>query len=140
MNNGSPQKCDLLIRNGYAITMDPERSKHLKGAVAVDGNTIVAVGPEEEVTASYSPLRVIDAEGRRCLHFVPTPMLSGLVSLAALLLPARSRIIFSSVCWATPLSSFVRLRLLSTISTIRLRHTIITFALMNPLPPGKGLL
>ena len=67
MSNGSPQKCDLLIRNGYVITMDPERSKHPKGAVAVDGNTIVAVGPEEEVTASYSPLRVIDA-GRAAVH------------------------------------------------------------------------
>ncbi len=63
MSNESPQKCDLLIRNGYVITMDPERSKHPNGAVAVDGNTIVAVGPEQEITTRYSPLRGIDAKG-----------------------------------------------------------------------------
>ncbi len=66
--------------------------------------------------------RRIAAVARR-VHVVPTPMLTGLVSLAVSLPPARSRTILSSVCWTTPLSSFVKLRLPSTLSTIGLLHT-----------------
>ncbi len=38
-------------------------------------------------------------------HFVPMPMLTGLVNLAAPLLPARSRTVFSSACLTTSVSS-----------------------------------
>ena len=41
----SPQACDLLIRNGYVITLDGRRRIFRTGAVAVEGRQITAVGP-----------------------------------------------------------------------------------------------
>ncbi|MEE9249275.1 MAG: amidohydrolase family protein [Dehalococcoidia bacterium] len=57
------RKCDLLIRNAYVITMDPKRAKFPKGAVAIYGRDIVAVGPEADVAPRFRPLRIIDANG-----------------------------------------------------------------------------
>ena len=52
---------DILIRHGIVITVDPERRVIEDGAVAIEGNTIVAVGPTAEVEAAHSAPRVIDA-------------------------------------------------------------------------------
>ena len=57
------QTCDLLVRNGYAITMDADGSKHRRGEVAITGRDIVAVGPENEVASRFRPKRVLDAGG-----------------------------------------------------------------------------
>lgn len=58
-----PQACDLLIRNGYVITLDGRRRVFRSGAVAVEGRRIVAVGPERDVVPRFRPKRVIDAGG-----------------------------------------------------------------------------
>ena len=58
-----PRAVDLLIRDAYVITMDAARTIHPRGAVAVDGGRIVAVGPEAEVAATVRAARVIDAGG-----------------------------------------------------------------------------
>ncbi|HJN40442.1 MAG TPA: amidohydrolase family protein [Chloroflexota bacterium] len=69
MNDGKKDReagaetCDLLIRNAYIITMDSRRATYPKGAMAIEGRTILSVGPEEEITPRYEPLRVIDAGG-----------------------------------------------------------------------------
>ena len=55
--------CDLLIRNGYVITVDAKRQVFSPGAVAVRGQTVVAVGPEREIASSVRAAREIDAEG-----------------------------------------------------------------------------
>ena len=57
------QTCDLLVRNGYVITMDANGSKHRRGEVAITGRNIVAVGPENEVASRFRPKRVLDAGG-----------------------------------------------------------------------------
>jgi 5-methylthioadenosine/S-adenosylhomocysteine deaminase len=57
------QQCDLLIRNAWVLSMDAERHMYPHGAVAVAGNTIVAVGPERVVLPAYEAKRVIDAGG-----------------------------------------------------------------------------
>ncbi len=57
------QTCDLLIRNAYVLTMDSNRTKYSTGAVAIDGRTIAAVGPESDIAPRFKPLRVIDAGG-----------------------------------------------------------------------------
>ncbi len=57
------QSCELLIRNGFVITMDPERRVFAQGAVAVDGGAIVAVGRDAEVAAAFRPSRVLDVGG-----------------------------------------------------------------------------
>ena len=55
--------CDLLIRNAYVITVDARRRVFSPGAVAVRGNTLVAVGPERDVVGKMRAARTIDAEG-----------------------------------------------------------------------------
>ena len=57
------QTCDLLIRNGYVITMDAEGNKYPKGEVAINGREIVAVGAENEIAPKFRPMRVLDAGG-----------------------------------------------------------------------------
>lgn len=52
---------DLLIKNGIVITMDPKRRIIEDGAVAVEGDRIVAVGPTEEVAYAHEGKKVIDA-------------------------------------------------------------------------------
>lgn len=53
--------CDLIIKNGEVITMDPERRIIAGGAVAIQGERIVAVGSTDEVMANHSSKKVIDA-------------------------------------------------------------------------------
>lgn len=55
-------ECDLLVRNAYVITLDEQRRVYPKGAVAISGRRIVAVGPDAEVGA-YISARTIDAGG-----------------------------------------------------------------------------
>ena len=59
----TPTNADLLVRNAYVVTMDPERRVYPHGAVAINGGAIVAVGPEREVTSDLLPARTIDAHG-----------------------------------------------------------------------------
>ncbi len=57
------QTCDLLIHNAYVISVDAERRVFSPGAVAVRGNALAAVGPEQEVMQAMHAARTIDAEG-----------------------------------------------------------------------------
>jgi 5-methylthioadenosine/S-adenosylhomocysteine deaminase len=58
-----PQTCDILIRNGIVITMDPGRRIYAQGAIAVQGQHIVAVGREGDIEPHYVPTRTVDAKG-----------------------------------------------------------------------------
>jgi 5-methylthioadenosine/S-adenosylhomocysteine deaminase len=53
---------DLLIKNGILLTMDGEDRRFDRGAVAVSGHTIAAVGSEAEVAAEGAA-RTLDARG-----------------------------------------------------------------------------
>jgi cytosine/adenosine deaminase-related metal-dependent hydrolase len=55
--------CDTLIVNGYVITIDAGRRIFPKGAVAITGNRIVAVGPEAELRKAWRPRHILDAKG-----------------------------------------------------------------------------
>ena len=56
-------RCDILISNGQLITMDPARTIHPAGAVAVTGSRIVEVGPDAELRARFAAKETLDAEG-----------------------------------------------------------------------------
>lgn len=58
---------DIIIVNGVVVTVDPERRVIEDGAVAIERDRIVAVGPTAEVTASHSAPRVLDAGGKAVL-------------------------------------------------------------------------
>jgi cytosine/adenosine deaminase-related metal-dependent hydrolase len=60
---GGTEACDLLIRNGYVLTLDGARAVYPSGAVAIRDRQIVAVGPDREVAHRFRCSRVIDADG-----------------------------------------------------------------------------
>jgi 5-methylthioadenosine/S-adenosylhomocysteine deaminase len=57
------EKADLLISGGTVVTMDASRAILEDGAVAVKGDTIVAVGPRSDLEARYAAKQTIDARG-----------------------------------------------------------------------------
>ena len=54
----------LLIHNVTIFTNDPENTVIHNGAVAIEGNRIVAVGNEREFTSIYSDFNMLDGHGR----------------------------------------------------------------------------
>ncbi len=57
------EKADLLISGGTVVSMDASRAILDDGAVAVRGDTIIAVGPRAELEAKYAAAQTIDAKG-----------------------------------------------------------------------------
>ena len=43
------QQVDTLFTNAHILTMDVSLTQYVNGALAVKGDSIVAVGPEEEI-------------------------------------------------------------------------------------------
>jgi 5-methylthioadenosine/S-adenosylhomocysteine deaminase len=61
------ERVDLLITGGTVVTMDAGKRTLEGGAIAVRGDTIVAVGSAAEVESRYAPARRISASGRLIL-------------------------------------------------------------------------
>jgi 5-methylthioadenosine/S-adenosylhomocysteine deaminase len=57
------EKADLLITGGTVVTMDAQRRVIADGAVAVRGDSIVAVGSSAEIESRYEATRRIEARG-----------------------------------------------------------------------------
>jgi len=57
------QNADLIVTHGIVVTMDGTRAIYQDGAVAVRGDSIVAVGPREEVESRFQAAQAIDARG-----------------------------------------------------------------------------
>ncbi|MCJ7534121.1 MAG: amidohydrolase family protein, partial [Anaerolineales bacterium] len=55
---------DLLLTNAIVLTMDEELNQYDPGAVAVSGDSILAVGSENEIRQAYTAHQVIDCEGK----------------------------------------------------------------------------
>ncbi|MFN8023477.1 MAG: amidohydrolase family protein [Acidimicrobiales bacterium] len=64
----APEPVDLLVEAAQVVTMNGDRDIIRHGAVAVRGDTIVAVGKASDLRARYAPARVIGGE-----RFVLTP-------------------------------------------------------------------
>lgn len=59
----SKQQVDILLTNGYVVTMDSQTRLYPHGAVAVKDNLISAVGPAAELEATFEATTVIDCRG-----------------------------------------------------------------------------
>ncbi len=57
-------ECDLLIANAHIVTMDDHQRQLPKGAVAVAGPRILAVGETDAISRNFTASRVIDAHGK----------------------------------------------------------------------------
>ncbi len=57
------EKADLLVTGGTVVTMDAQRRVIEDGAVAVVGDSIVAVGTSAEIEGKYEAGKTIDAHG-----------------------------------------------------------------------------
>jgi cytosine/adenosine deaminase-related metal-dependent hydrolase len=55
------KSCDILVTNGYVVTVDEKRQVFERGAVAIAGSRIVAVGPAGEIAGGWRARRVLDA-------------------------------------------------------------------------------
>lgn len=56
--------CDLLLTNAIVLTMDEAYHQYEPGAVAIQGDTIVAVGREEDLNKEYSAASKFDCDGK----------------------------------------------------------------------------
>jgi 5-methylthioadenosine/S-adenosylhomocysteine deaminase len=63
----SKQSVDLLITRGTLVTMNSSRDIQEDGAIAIKGDTIVAIGPRTELSARFEPKQVIDATNKLVL-------------------------------------------------------------------------
>ncbi|NJC96196.1 MAG: amidohydrolase [Anaerolineales bacterium] len=57
-------QADILFLNAYVLTMDEDMHQYTPGAVAVKGDSIVAVGFEDDVKKEYSANETIDCKGK----------------------------------------------------------------------------
>ncbi|MHA1839144.1 MAG: amidohydrolase family protein [Candidatus Ranarchaeia archaeon] len=59
----------ILIKNAYVITVDPQRRIYEKGAIAIDGNRIEAVGKSDDIVKKHGPDadEIIDVQGKAVL-------------------------------------------------------------------------
>lgn len=55
---------DILFTNAIVLTMDERFTQYEPGALAVQGENILAVGPEADLRQSYSPVQEIDCGGK----------------------------------------------------------------------------
>lgn len=58
------QKVDTLFTNSLVLTMDQNLSQFFPGAVAVSGDSIVAVGLEDDIKKEYSGEETFDCKGK----------------------------------------------------------------------------
>ena len=57
------QKADTLFINALVLSMDEKLTQYSPGAVAVLGDSIVAVGLQDEITREYSAEETFDCQG-----------------------------------------------------------------------------
>ena len=59
-----PRGISLIVTNAIVVTMNPDGAVIQRGAVAVDGADILAVGPATDVTSRFRAKETIDAAGQ----------------------------------------------------------------------------
>ncbi len=61
------EKVDLLVTGGLVVTMNGPRTIYDEGALAIKGDSIVAVGPRAEIEAKYGAAETLKAGGKLIL-------------------------------------------------------------------------
>jgi 5-methylthioadenosine/S-adenosylhomocysteine deaminase len=58
------ESADILLTNAIVLSMDEDLKQYDPGAVAISGESILAVGPEDEICQTYKADEVIDCEAK----------------------------------------------------------------------------
>ncbi|HHI88300.1 MAG TPA: hypothetical protein ENK03_05180, partial [Candidatus Cloacimonetes bacterium] len=58
------QHTDIIIKNGYIVTINPEMDIIENGALAIDKGEILEIGTTEEIEKNYTSDKVIDASSK----------------------------------------------------------------------------
>jgi 5-methylthioadenosine/S-adenosylhomocysteine deaminase len=61
------ENVDLIVSGATVVTMDANRAIYEDGSVAVKGDSIVAVGPRNEIESRYKAQQTIDGKGKLVL-------------------------------------------------------------------------
>ena len=119
------EQVDLIVLGGTVVTMDGTRTVYDDGAVAVKGDSIVAVAPRIEIDAKYAAVQVVDAKGKLVLPgfinghtHVPMTLLRGLHDdvtldewLRKYIFPAEAKNVTEEfVRWGTRLAAAEQIR------------------------------
>jgi 5-methylthioadenosine/S-adenosylhomocysteine deaminase len=110
---------DLILANGVVVTMNAPGDLYARGAVAIRGRDIVAVGPADDILAGWEAPELVDCQGAAILPglinahaHVPMSLLRGLaddlrldVWLFGYMLPVEREFVSPEFCrWGTLLS------------------------------------
>ena len=60
-------KADLIVSGGTVVSMDAKRTVYEYGAIVVNNDTIVAVGPRSEIESRYVSAQTVNAQGKLVL-------------------------------------------------------------------------
>ncbi|HZD11348.1 MAG TPA: amidohydrolase [Candidatus Binatia bacterium] len=58
------ERVDLILRGGTLVTMNGAYDLYPEGAIAIEGDTIVAAGSQEDVLAAYDGRETVDCSGQ----------------------------------------------------------------------------
>src|SRR5712671_5946956 len=123
--NAKKEKVDMLVAGGTVVTMNAERRIIEDGAVAINGDTIVAVGSRANIEAKYAAAQTINAGGKLVLPgfinghtHVPMTLLRGLHDdvtldewLRKYIFPAEAKNVTEEfVRWGTRLAAAEQIR------------------------------
>ena len=79
------KKVQQILTNAHILTMDTELNQYPHGAIAIDADSIIAVGPADEIAAAYTSDNTTDCQGRLLMPglvnahtHVPMTLLRGL--------------------------------------------------------------
>lgn len=119
------QSTDLLITGGLVVSMDPSRHIYDDGAVAISGDSIIAVGPRQNLEDKFTAKQTINARGKLVMPgfinghtHVPMTLLRGLHDdvtlddwLRKYIFPAEARNVNEDfVRWGTRLAAAEQIR------------------------------
>ena len=112
-------EADIILTNGTVITMNTEREVLPEGAVVIQGDKIIAVGPSAELAGQYQAQETVDCSGQAVIPglinahtHVPMSLLRGLaddlrldVWLYGYMFPVENQFVGPEFCyWGTLLS------------------------------------
>jgi predicted amidohydrolase YtcJ len=100
------ENIDLLVSGGTIVTLDATRILLEGSAVAVNGDTILSVGPSAELAAKYSAALRIDGKGKLVLP----GFIDGHTHVPNTLFHSVSRPTRGRHCQRTPIRQFRKLK------------------------------